>query len=110
MRSIGDDYGFKTVFYWQPVIFNKDKLTPYEQEVYNDIRGLEMFYSESTTRVKALLADFEGFHDISDVFKGDVKPYFIDPWHIAGSGNEIIARRMLKDVAPITQKLIARKH
>jgi len=107
VANLGNLYGFKTVFYWQPVIFNKEMRSTYEQEVYNDIRGLEIFYRESTVRVKALLADFLGFHDISDIFKDDSKPYFIDPWHIAGSGDAIIARRMMQEIGPITQKLLA---
>lgn len=107
VQKLGAAYGFETIFYWQPVIFNKNKLSRYEQEQYKEQSSLKRYYEEATRRVEASLAGFKNFHDISDVFLGDSQPYFIDQWHITGAGNEIIARRMLKDVAPIAQKLIA---
>jgi lysophospholipase L1-like esterase len=103
VRNLGQIYGFKTLFYWQPVIFTKDKLTVYEQEVVNGANAFRRYYEEAAIAAKTQLADVDMFHDISNVFSGDPKPYFIDTAHITGAGNEIVARRMLKDVVPIVQ-------
>ena len=82
------------------MVDNKDKLTLYEQQFANRQR---QYYEMTATTVKAQLSNVDEFHDISDVFSGDPKPYFIDSVHITGAGNEVVARRMLKDVVPIVQ-------
>ena len=101
-------HGFKTLFYWQPVVFTKDTLTFYEQEIANGPNGMRRYYEEAVTAAKTQLSNVDEFHDISDVFSGDPKPYFIDSVHITGAGNEIVARRMLKEVVPIVQLWQAR--
>jgi hypothetical protein len=103
VRNLGQIYGFKTLFYWQPVVFTKDKLTVYEQEVANEANEFRRYYEAAAIATKTQLADVDMFHDISNVFSGDSKPYFIDTAHITGPGNEIVARRMLNDVVPVVQ-------
>jgi hypothetical protein len=110
VKNIGRVYGFKTLFYLQPVIYGKDKPTPYEQQLVEEQKSMAPYYVGATNAVKVQLSNVEDFHDIGDVFSGDTKPYFIDSVHITGAGNEIVARRMLKDVVPITQELMATKH
>ncbi len=109
VKSMGEVYGFKTLFYWQPVVFTKDKRTPYEQQLLEEAREVEPYYMAAINEAKTKLSNLDMFHDISDVFSGDPKPYFVDTVHVTGAGNEIIARRVLKDVIPITQELIARR-
>jgi len=105
VKSLETIYRFESLFYWQPVIFTKDRLTPYEREQRKTVEYLGPYYEATTERVKRELSKVGKFHDIIEVFNGDGRPHFIDPWHISESGNEIVARRMLKDVAPIVQKL-----
>jgi lysophospholipase L1-like esterase len=107
VKNIGKAQGFKSLFYWQPFIYNKDKPTPYEQQLLEEQKSMAPYYVGATNAVKAQLSNVDEFHDISDVFSGDPKPYFIDSVHITGAGNERVARRMLKDVVPITQELMA---
>ena len=109
VRSISAAYGFESLFYWQPAIFSKDKLTAYEQEVRKREKYLEGYYDATTNRVKAELPNTGKFHDISGIFKGDGRPHFIDGAHLSESGNEIVAGRIVKDVAPLIQKLNARR-
>jgi lysophospholipase L1-like esterase len=109
VQNLGETYGFRTLFYWQPTVYTKDKLTPYERQTRGD-DGMKPYYTEATTAVKTQLSNIDSFHDISGVFNGDPRPYFIDDVHVTGAGNEIIAHRMLKDVVPIIQKLtVARR-
>jgi len=109
VKSIGATYGFESLFYWQPAIFLKDKLTAYEQETRKTMIYLEPYYEATINRVKAELSSTGRFHDISGVFKGDGRPHFIDGAHLSESGNEIVAGRIVKDVAPLIQKLSARR-
>jgi lysophospholipase L1-like esterase len=104
VKHIGEIYGFRTLFYWQPNIFTKHELTSYERQVLNEVEHLKMYYMATTSSVKTRLSNIDVFHDISEVFAGDTRPYFIDPWHLTGAGNEIVARRMLEDVAPVVQQ------
>jgi lysophospholipase L1-like esterase len=102
--SLGQTYGFKTLSYWQPNVFTKDQLTSYERMVWSKGKELEVYYAQARDAVAALLVDVDWFHDISDVFRGDAKPYFIDDVHVTGAGNRVIARRMLKDIVTIANK------
>jgi lysophospholipase L1-like esterase len=110
VKSIGEAQGFKSLFYWQPLIWNKDKPTPYEQKLLEEQKSMAPYYVGATNAVRAHLSAIDEFHDISGVFSGDPKPYFIDSTHITGAGNEIVARRMLKDVVPIIQELMTARH
>jgi lysophospholipase L1-like esterase len=102
VRTLGQAYGFKTLFYWQPIVSTKDKPTQYEQEIAQGV-SLGDYYEATTTMLKAQLSEVDTFHDISRVFNGDPKPYFVDTVHMTGGGNEIVARRMLKEVVPMVQ-------
>jgi lysophospholipase L1-like esterase len=104
VKALGEIYGFRALFYWQPNILTKHQLTSYEQQVQSEVKHLEMYYMTTTTGVKTRLSDVDVFHDISDVFAGDSRPYFFDPWHLSRAGNEIVARRILDDVAPVVQQ------
>ena len=108
VKNIGELHGFKTLFYWQPVVFTKDELTAYERQLLEEAKDVGPYYVAAIRASKRQLSPHvDVFHDISDVFSGDSKPYFVDTVHITGAGNQKIARRMLEDVAPITRKLIA---
>jgi hypothetical protein len=104
VKHVGEIYGFRTLFYWQPNIFTKHELTSFERQVLNEVKHLKTYYLATTSSVKTRLSNVDVFHDISDVFARDSRPYFIDPWHLTGAGNEIVARRMLKDVIPFVQQ------
>jgi lysophospholipase L1-like esterase len=104
VEQVGEIYGFRTLFYWQPTILTKHELTSYEQQLQNEVKHLKMYYMTTASSVKARLFNIDVFHDISDAFAGDSRPYFWDPWHLTGAGNEIVARRMLKDVAAVVQQ------
>ncbi len=43
IRALGEAYGFKTLFYWQPTVFDKGHLTAYEEAQRKSVEGLQPF-------------------------------------------------------------------
>jgi hypothetical protein len=72
--GLGPIYGFKALFYWQPNVFTKAHLTPYEERIRDRGKELGPYYAQARDAVAALLADVDAFHDISNVFREDRKP------------------------------------
>jgi hypothetical protein len=85
------------LFYWQPDCLTKGMLTFYKQRIEGLTRNLKRYYTTALNEVKIRLSNVEAFQDVSCIFTGDHRSYFIDLWYVAGAGNEVIARRMLED-------------
>jgi len=99
VKSLEATYGFKALFYWQPVVFTKVNLSPYEQQIQKRKNG--WYYLTVRDEVEKQLTGVAAFHDLSAVFGDDSTPYFIDFCHVTGEGNAVIARRILQDVEPL---------
>jgi hypothetical protein len=56
--------------------------------------GKRRFFTLTYERAHARVGG-HGVVDVSGVFDGLNYPYFIDQWHLSGTGNELVARRML---------------
>jgi hypothetical protein len=100
VRALGDTYGFKALFYWQPTIFGKTSPTVCEQKVQQGIRDLQPYCEElyKLVQQESLTKDSnEVFHDMSRVFSQARQPVFIDWCHISEWGNEQIAIKMAAD-------------
>src|SRR5262249_11815489 len=105
VRAFSKFYGFKCLFYWQPVIYQKQHLTDYERqalELEYNYAGMKEFYTETYAllqkRAKDLGPDV-AFHDVSSIFNQGQEPIYIDYCHISEKGNGVIAGIMLEDVA-----------
>jgi len=100
----GKEYGFKTLFFWQPAL-------PYGRKPRSAFEGTLMHYpilidheSELQGRrvmaaVKAVFAEAQlrstatgAFHYLGDIFDGHPETLYIDWAHLAPEGNEIIAK------------------
>jgi lysophospholipase L1-like esterase len=100
VRTLGEHFGFRALFYWQPVIFSKHPLTAYEQAFVG--AGSRQEFFTGTYRRLAAAAQSEGVHDISGILNAQgAKTYFVDPWHITEEGNAVVARRMADDAVPL---------
>jgi hypothetical protein len=100
VRTLGERFGFRALFYWQPVIYSKHPLTKYE-ESFVGARSAQEFFTGTYKRLAAV-AHEEGVDDISGILDHDgTKTYFVDPWHITEEGNAVVARRMASDAAPL---------
>src|SRR5262249_6221934 len=97
IRHLAQAYNFRVLFYWQPVIFTKAHLTPYEQAEADRQAGLRDFYASVYEKARRVAAG-GAIHDLGSLFADDRKPYFIDFCHLTEAGNDRIARAMLGDV------------
>ena len=100
VRTLGEHFGFRALFYWQPVIYSKHPLTSYEQ-AFVGARSCRNFFSGTYQRLAAA-GQGEGVHDLSAILNGQgARTYFVDPWHITEEGNALVAHRMAADAAPL---------
>jgi hypothetical protein len=99
VAALGETYGFKTLFYWQPVIYFKNHLTEFEKYFIRDVEMKELYH-----RTYPLLAEQQkasgapAVQDISQIFAEVKEPLYVDYCHVNETGNGIIARRMAQDV------------
>jgi hypothetical protein len=93
IEAAGRSFGFKCLFFWQPTVWTKAKLTDYEAQ-QKWLPGEKEFMGGVYQRIAAL-AEGENIHDLSGVFGPSGQPYFIDDAHITEEGNRIVAQAML---------------
>ena len=99
VRALGRHYGFKSLFYWQPVVFEKPHLTEYEQAQQKSRRHLQRFFQQTYDAMRRSGATGRTeVHDISTIFAATKEPVYVDWSHLGESGNAIVARRMARDV------------
>lgn len=100
VETLGQRFGFRALFYWQPVIYSKNPLTPLERNFVGS-PSRQKFFSGTYQRI-ASVAQSDGIMDISGILDNDRgQTYFIDPWHITEAGNDVVGRRMADDAAPL---------
>ena len=103
VQALSKSYGFKCIFYWQPVIYLKRRLTDYERtSLQLDVSypGLKEFYLDTYASLKQCAADLKkdiALHDISSIFSDVDEPIYVDFNHMGDRGNSLIARRMAED-------------
>lgn len=103
VEMLGRQFGFRSLFYWQPVIFLKNRLTPSERNFVGDPAQEKFFLA--TYRRMAAAAPGSGVRDISGIFKDRSETYFTDAWHPTESGDAMIADKMAGDVAPVLAEI-----
>ena len=110
--TLARTFGFRALFYWQPAIFTKKVLTPYEAKEAAKCDYAKAFYLGVNKRVRAAdrLRREHAFRDLSTVFDAAKDPYYIDFCHITEKGNDIIAREIAKDVAEMLKADRGEKH
>jgi lysophospholipase L1-like esterase len=104
VKTLGEAYGFKTLFYWQPTIFSKTHLTAYEETQRKSVEGLQPFCQGvyALAYQGDLAVKHDGvFRDLSGIFAEVTEPVFIDWCHISEWGNEGIAEQMAADTAKL---------
>ena len=99
-RMLGERYKFRTLFYWQPTVFSKKSLVPFERKLLPGDPMRQEFFDATYSRVAAV-AGANGIIDISGILNDRNQLAFIDPYHVNESANEIIADRMAADAGPV---------
>jgi hypothetical protein len=100
VETLGAEYDFQTLFYWQPLVFDKLHLTPYEAAEASRAAAFGQFLRLVEDAVKAdpALAHDRHFHDIANLFAGEAAPLFIDFAHVSEEGSAIVATTLTPDV------------
>ena len=97
------EYGFKVVYYWQPTIFSKPELSDFEKKEAEKYGFIKDIVHAANLQVGNIKAEMESsvFYNISDIFRNESKPIFIDYCHVSEYGNSVIANKMAEDIAAV---------
>ena len=101
VRSLAREYGFRALFYWQPVIFRKDTLTPYEEVQLGAAEKYRPFVEACYRSVVVDAAGQPGFRDISCCLRDVEGPCFLDFMHIGEDANAIVAAEIANDLSQV---------
>jgi lysophospholipase L1-like esterase len=98
-----EKYGFKVVYYWQPTIFKKAELSDFEKQEAKRFSFIKDMIDAANIQVNQFKTekDFTAFHNISDIFRNETRPVFIDYCHVSEYGNTVIANKMTEDIAAV---------
>lgn len=101
VTSLAKQYNFSVLFYWQPLIFGKKRLTEYETSEKNKKAMLLPYFAvaDSILDARSTSKGFPaGFRNLSATFSQTAEPVFIDWCHLGETGNEKIAEIIVKDI------------
>ena len=106
VEALGREFGFRPLFYWQPVVFDKPAMVPFEREEaarYAWCEGMfrEVYVTMRTAQAFQGLRDDPAFHDLSGIFADTKGLVFIDYCHTTEAANARIAARMADDVVAV---------
>jgi hypothetical protein len=99
VEVLADAYHFDTLFYWQPLVFDKRHATAYEQSEARRDASFGRFWAlvERAIRAEPALARDARFHDLSDIFAETTMPLFLDFAHVSEAGSAAVAARVARD-------------
>lgn len=102
IRAMAGAHGFAARFYWQPVLYNKPDLTPFERELKEtQPEHFEAFFARVDALIREAARDpgIPDFRYLGGLFAGDSGPLYIDFSHISEAGNDRVAERIADDLA-----------
>jgi lysophospholipase L1-like esterase len=105
VRLLGESYGFRPIFFWQPVITSKRVKTAdelfFEAEFTRDLAARRRLYDAviAAYRRHPELSAAADAVDLSRLFDDHVEPVYIDLYHLSETGNAAVAEAMLPRVA-----------
>jgi lysophospholipase L1-like esterase len=94
--ALGREFGFRVSAFWQPVIFSKPSLTPYELAEAARRQSTRQLFAATRALVTGNTAGCAGVGlvDLSAVFASDAGPRFLDAMHLTETGNQEVAIAM----------------
>jgi lysophospholipase L1-like esterase len=96
VETLARGYGFRPLFFWQPMIFNKKELTAVERDEAQRYAWIEPAFrmvSEQISESRELKAD-PAFHDLSGIFADEKNLAFVDYCHTTEIANARIVEKM----------------
>ncbi len=104
VQALAKRYSFKTLFYWQPTIYQKAQLSAYEARERQKHSDMQPFFdlTYGSLKQQAITSDAaSGFHDLSRLFADKAEPLFVDWCHLGETGNAYVADQIAADALPI---------
>jgi hypothetical protein len=105
IRLLAGHYGFRSLFFWQPVITSKriksaDELR-WESDETSDVEKRRQLFSAiiEEYRRHPELAEAADVIDLSGLFDDRAEPVYIDFYHLSEEGNAAVANAMLPAIA-----------
>jgi len=94
VRALERGFSFRTFFYWQPAVYNKNTLSADEREKI----AKNADYGQMYLRVTEMIRLEPEIRDVSGLFDGIDETVFIDEFHISEDGNERVAQVIFEDL------------
>jgi len=108
VRAMATRFGFRTLFFWQPVITEKKTLSSFEQsleqEAEHNTPGLSAFFQQAYAIMREV-GPKSKIIDLSGVFTGDRRSYYTDGAHLVEAGNAVVVKAMLPRVAAAVEEV-----
>jgi hypothetical protein len=100
VEALGREFHFQPRFYWQPVVFDKPALVPFEREEAARYAWCEWVFRQvrDALRASRRLQNDPAFHDLSGIFADTSSLAFIDYCHTTETANARVAAGMADDV------------
>jgi hypothetical protein len=104
VRMLAGEFGFRPLFFWQPVITTKRRKTPdeerWERDYTSDPAARRALYTAivAARRQSPELAESAAAVDLSALFDEQSDPVYIDLYHLSEAGNTAVAEAMLPHV------------
>ncbi len=105
--SLAKTYGFNALFYWQPMIAHKNRLS--ESEKFIQTEGLLTFRNTLYQAARDYEADLSRqghYRSLQDIFVDDLKPAFVDSVHLTAYGSKRVADVIAGDVLLLSSRSI----
>jgi lysophospholipase L1-like esterase len=108
VRMLGEKYGFKAWFFWQPtLLYGSKPLDPFEQVLLDEMvsKGAGRSANETYLAIRAVYEEAErrsrapgNFVFLGHVFDGVQEPIYIDWMHVGPLGNQILAEEIARRI------------
>jgi lysophospholipase L1-like esterase len=99
VQVLAKEFGFRPVFYWQPVVYSKKSKSAAEKKWADLSEKCKSLFQATYDRIKEAPCT-----NISDLFDDATETVFFDSCHVSEPTNELIAQRVAKDVVPLVNE------
>jgi len=104
IRAVAGTAGIPTFFFWQPSVYEKRNITPFEDRIRQAgpprLQDLYRRAYEIAAQTCAGNPDF-GVHDLGHCFGDTSEPWFIDFFHLSELGNAEVAAKIVEKLLPV---------
>jgi len=110
VAALADRYGFRPLFYWQPVLFLKRRQTPYERLAAAQYGYASSFFAEVYGLRERTGCPGIPVHDLGPPLHAEAGPMFIDAFHPTEEANRRAAVAMLPAVSDALRRAETIRH